>query len=63
MKMKHGVTSLTTVRVSMGTRQAVSLHRRNMTKDETRTIEICAMSSALEMHTTELKTDAKSASA
>jgi hypothetical protein len=28
--MKHGVTSLTTGRVSMGTQQAVSLHRRNV---------------------------------
>jgi hypothetical protein len=61
--MKHRVMSVTTGRVPMGTRLAVSLHQRNMTKDEIRMTEICATSSAIEMHTTGLKTGARSVSA
>jgi hypothetical protein len=59
---KHGVMSLSTSRVSMGTLQAVSLHRRNADEDETRMTEICVMSSATEMHTAGLKTGIRSAS-
>jgi uncharacterized membrane protein len=61
--MKHGVTSLTTGRVLTGTWQAVSLHQRNMAEDETGMTEICAMSSAVEMHATRLKTGTRNVSA
>jgi hypothetical protein len=61
--MKHGVTSLTTSRVTMRTQQTVSLPRRNAAEDETGTTEICSTSSAVEMHATGLKTDIRSASA
>jgi hypothetical protein len=61
--MKHRVMSVTTGRVPMGTRLAVSLHQRNMTKDEIRMNEICATSSVIEMHVARLKTSAISASA
>jgi hypothetical protein len=58
--MKHGVMSLTTDRVSMGTRQAVSLHQRNMTEDETGMTEICVTSSAAKMHVAGSKTGIRS---
>jgi hypothetical protein len=61
--MKHGVMSMTTGRVLMGTRQAVSLHQRNTAEDETRMTEICMTSSAAEMHMLGLKTSVRSASA
>jgi hypothetical protein len=60
MMMKHRVTSLTTGRVLMGTRQAVSLHRRNATEDKTEMIEICSTSSTAELHATGLKTGVRS---
>jgi hypothetical protein len=60
--MKHGVTSLSTCRVSTGTQQVVSLHRRNAAKDETGTTEICTTSSVVEMHTAGLKTSVRSVS-
>jgi hypothetical protein len=63
MMMKHEVTSLTTGRVSMGTLQAISLHRSNATEDDTETTEICMTSSTIEMHTTGLKTSVRSVSA
>jgi hypothetical protein len=50
-------------RVLMGTQHAVSLHRRNMDKDDTRMTEICTTSFTVEMHTARLKTGAKSMSA
>jgi hypothetical protein len=50
MMMKHGVTCLTTDKVLTGTRQVVSLHRRNAAEDETGMTEICATSSMTEMH-------------
>jgi hypothetical protein len=59
---KHGVTSLTTGRVRIGTRQAVSLHRRNTVEDETGMTEICATSSVGEMHVTGSKIGIKSTS-
>jgi hypothetical protein len=46
----------------MGTRLAVSLHRRNTAEDKTGMTEICVTSSATEMHAAELKTGIKSAS-
>jgi hypothetical protein len=63
MMTKHGVVSLTTGRVSLGTRQAVSLHRRNTAKDDTGMIEICVMSPTIEMHAAGSKTGIRSASA
>jgi hypothetical protein len=63
MMMKHGVTSLTTDRVLMGTRQAISLHQRNVAEDKTGMTEICATSSAAEMHMTGLKNGARTMSA
>jgi hypothetical protein len=63
MMMKHGVMSLTTGRVHVVTWQAVSLHRRNVTEDETGTIEICMTSSAAEMHVAGSKTGVMSVSA
>jgi hypothetical protein len=60
---KHEVTSLTTGKVLMGTRQAVSLHRKNVAKDETGMTEICATSSAAEMHAARSKIDVISMSA
>jgi hypothetical protein len=47
---KHGVTSLTTSKVLTGTRQAVSLHRKNAAEDEIGMTKICVTSSAAEMH-------------
>jgi hypothetical protein len=61
--MRHRVMSLTTDRVCMGTRQAVSLHQWNTTKDETWMIEICVMKSAVEIHAAGSKIDVRSASA
>jgi hypothetical protein len=55
--------SLTTGRVSMGTRQIVSLHQRNMAEDETGMIEICVMSSTIEVHVAGLKIGVRSTSA
>jgi hypothetical protein len=63
MMMKHGVMSLTTGRVHMGTQLAVSLHQRNMAEGETKMIEICVMSSVVKMHVVGLKTSVSSASA
>jgi hypothetical protein len=63
MMMKHGGTSLTTNKVLMGTQQVVSLHRRNAVEDGTRMIEICMISSVVEMHMAGLKTGARSTSA
>jgi hypothetical protein len=59
---KHKVTSLTTHRVHVGTRQAVSLHQRNAAEDETEMTEICAMSYVVEMHAAGSKTDVRSMS-
>jgi hypothetical protein len=50
-------------RVLMGTRQAISLHWRNASEDETGMTEICVTSSTTEMHVTGLKTSARSVSA
>jgi hypothetical protein len=61
--MKHGVTSMTTGRVLMGTRQVVSLHWRNTTEEGTGMTKIYATSSAGEMHTVGLKTAVRSRSA
>jgi hypothetical protein len=61
--MKHGVTSMTTGKVLTGTRQAVSLHRRNAVKDETGMTEICATLFTVEMHATRLKTGVRNTSA
>jgi hypothetical protein len=63
MMTKHGVMSLATSRLLMGTRQEVSLHRRNAAKDETGMAKICAMSSTAEMHAAGLKIDVRSTSA
>jgi hypothetical protein len=63
MMMKHGVMSLTTGRVHVGTQLAVSLHQRNMAEGETKMIEICVMSSVVKMHVVGLKTSVSSASA
>jgi hypothetical protein len=63
MMMKHGVMSLTTDRVRTGTRQVVSLHRRNAVEDETGMTEIYATSSRTEMHMIGLKTSVRSTSA
>jgi hypothetical protein len=60
---KHGVTSMTTGRVLIGTRQAVSLHQRNTAEDETGMTEICETSFVAEMHAARLKIDARSVSA
>jgi hypothetical protein len=54
---------LTTGRVCVGTRQAVSLHRRNVAEDEIEMTKIYAMSSAAEMHALGSKIDVRSASA
>jgi hypothetical protein len=61
--MKDGFMSLTTDRVCVGTRLAVSLHRRNAAEGETRMIEICVTSSAAKMHATGSKTGFRSMSA
>jgi hypothetical protein len=61
--MKHGVTSMTTIRVLAGTRQAVSLHRRNAVEDETGMTKICATLFTIEMHATRLKTGIRNTSA
>jgi hypothetical protein len=53
---------MTTGRVRTGTRQAVSLHWRNAVEGETGMTEICATSSAAEMHVAGSKTDLRSAS-
>jgi hypothetical protein len=63
MMMKHGVMSLTTGRVSTWTWQAVSLHWRNATEDETEMIESCATSSATKMHVARSKISVRSMSA
>jgi hypothetical protein len=62
MMMRHGVMIMTTDRVYMGTRQAVSLHRRNVAEGETGMTEICMMSSVVEMHVAESKTDVRAVS-
>jgi hypothetical protein len=63
MMTKHGVMSLTTGRVLMGNRQAVSLHQRNAAEDETGMTKICTTSSTAEMHVAGLKTGPRSTSA
>jgi hypothetical protein len=63
MVVEGGVKALTIVRVRMGTRPAVSLHRRNVAEDETGMIEAYTTSSATEMHATGSKTSAKSETA
>jgi hypothetical protein len=63
MMAKDRVTSLTTGRVSMGIRQAISLHRRNTTEDETGMTKICVMSFAVEMHAIGSKTGIRRMSA
>jgi hypothetical protein len=60
--MRHGVMIMTTSRVRTGTRQAVSLHRRNVAEGETGMTEICATSSMAEMHMTRSKTSVRSTS-
>jgi hypothetical protein len=60
---KHGVMSLTTGRVLTGTRQVVSLHRRNTVEDKTGMAGIYATSSAIEMHAAVSKTGVRSTSA
>jgi hypothetical protein len=59
VRMKHGVMSMTIDIVPMGTRLAVSLHRRNAAKNEIGMTEICVTSSTVEMHVAGLKTDAR----
>jgi hypothetical protein len=61
--VKYGVMSLTTDRVHMGTRPAVSLHRRNATEGGIGISEICVAPSAAEMHAIELTTDTRRVSA
>jgi hypothetical protein len=63
MMMKHGVTSLTTGRVHVGTQLAFSHHQRNAAEGKTRMIETCMISSTSKMHIARLKTDVRSASA
>jgi hypothetical protein len=46
----------------MGTRQAVSLHWRNMAEGETGMTEICMTSSAAEMYAAESETGVRSVS-
>jgi hypothetical protein len=58
---RHGVMIMTTGRVCMGTRQAVSLHQRNAAEGKTMMIEICVMSSAAEMDAAGSKTGVRSA--
>jgi hypothetical protein len=48
--MERRVRTLTTVRVHVRTRPAVSLHQRNMTEDETGMTETCTTSFVIEMH-------------
>jgi hypothetical protein len=62
MRMKHGVTSMTTGRVHTGTRLVVSLHWGNAAEDETEMTKICATSSTTKMHATRLKTGVWNAS-
>jgi hypothetical protein len=61
--MKYEAMSLTTDRVCMVTRPAVSLPRRNTTDGGIGMIEICSMSFATEMHMIGLITDAMRVSA
>jgi hypothetical protein len=63
MTTKHGVTSMTTSKVLMGTWLAVSLHQRNTTEEGIGMTEIFTTSSATEMHTVRLKPDDRSVSA
>jgi hypothetical protein len=63
VRMKHGFMSMTTDIVPMGTRLALSLHRRNAAENETEMTEICTTSSTVEMQVAGLKTDARSTSA
>jgi hypothetical protein len=60
---KYWVMSLTTDIVRAGTRLVVSLHWRNVAEGGIEMTEICAMSSAVEMHAFGLTTGAKSMSA
>jgi hypothetical protein len=62
MMMKYGVMSLTTNRVCVRTQPVVSLHQRNMANGGIRMSQICVMSSATEMHLTELITGIRSVS-
>jgi hypothetical protein len=63
MTVEYGVTSLTTDRVHAWTRASISLHRRNAAEGGIRMTEICATSSAAEMHVIELTTGTRSMSA
>jgi hypothetical protein len=63
MMMKHGVTSLTTDRVHVGTRLAVSLLQWNVAENETGMTETYVTSSTTEMHATGSKTNVRSVSA
>jgi hypothetical protein len=56
---KYGVTSLTTDSIHMGTQPTVSLHWRNAAEGGIGMTEICAMSSATEMHVIRLTTNAR----
>jgi hypothetical protein len=60
--MKHVVTSLTTGRVHVGTRLAVSLHRRNVAEGKAGMTETCTTSSAARMHAAGSKTSVWSTS-
>jgi hypothetical protein len=60
--MKHRVMSLTTSRVHMWNRQAISLPRRSTDEDETGMIEICTISSTIEMHAARSKISIRSVS-
>jgi hypothetical protein len=50
--MESEAMSLAISRVPIGTQPAVSLHQRSPADGVIRTIVICAMPSAIEMHTT-----------
>jgi hypothetical protein len=63
VRTETGVWSLTTGRVPMGIRPAVSLYRRSAAEGMVRTIATCVMSSAAEMHATGSKTSTKNESA
>jgi hypothetical protein len=60
--MRHEVMIMTTDRVYTGTRQAVSLDRRNVAEGETGMTEICMMSSVVEMQVAGSKTDVRTVS-
>jgi hypothetical protein len=61
--MKHGVMSLTTGRVCVGTRLEVSLYQRNMAEGETGMTETCMTLSIAKMHVAGSKIGVRSVSA